>query len=185
MKAIGSQAICLALILTGCASTEQPSASGTYRVEKIQAGAGGASGEAPVRIKLSSSGNASVADLSSIVSYVKVVAKREATKQQAALAEQRARAIVAKMSPDQRARSRFIAIDTSRSALRFESQPAIVLGAPQASGPAPTFTRSVMVWDAQRQTLVGNTVYDIQQAPPVGTIARFDSQNALYLGAGM
>jgi hypothetical protein len=185
MKALVSHAICLMLFLSGCAATDQPSVSGTYRVEGVKAGGGVANGEAPVRVKLSSSGNVSEADLASIVSYVKIVAKREATKQQAMIAQQRARAIIAKMSPSQRARSRYIAVDTSRSALRFESQNAIILGAPQSVGPAPSFTHSVMVWDAQNQALVGNIVYDIKSAPPIGTLAKFESQYAVYVGMGM
>src|SRR5450755_1509800 len=104
MKICVAILICCSIVLSGC---ETPAAStGAYTVQNIKAGGTGANGEAPVRIKLSSAGNLSEADLSSIVAYVKVVAKREATKQQAMVAQQRARAIAARMSPAARAKSR-------------------------------------------------------------------------------
>jgi hypothetical protein len=177
--------VCLSLILSGCNTTDQPAASGTYKVQSVNAGGGVANGEAPVRIKLSTSGNLSEADLSSIVSYVKIVAKREATKQQAMIAQQRARTIAAKMSPSQRAQSRYIAVETTRSALNFETQPAIYVEGPtKLLGPAPKFERSVMLWDTQRETLVGNVVYDIKGTPAIGTTAKFESMSAKYVGAG-
>jgi hypothetical protein len=185
MKVAATSLICVSLIVSGCNTTDQPATSGTYKVQSVKAGPGGSNGEAPVRIKLTTSGNVSEADLSSIVSYVKIVAKREATREQARIAQQRARAIAAKMSPSQRAQSRYIAVETSRSALDFRSQPAVfVKGEPPPSGPAPKFARSVMLWDTQRETLVGNIVYDIKDTPAVGTSAKFESISAKYVGAG-
>lgn len=173
----------LALNLAGC---ETPAAAtGAYTVQNIKSSGTGADGEAPVRIKLSSAGNLSEADLSSIVAYVKVVAKREATKQQAMVAQQRARAIAAAMSPAARAKSRYIAVETVRSAADFRTQPGVYIpGAPSPAGPAPKFERSVMIFDTARQTLVGNSVYDINNTPAVGTTAKFETYTARYVGGG-
>lgn len=179
--------VSLLLALGGCDSTDS-GASGTFRVQSIKSSGTGADagGESSVRIRLSTSGNVAEADLSSIVAYVKIVAKREATKRQAMIAAQRARTAAAKMSPAQRKASRYIAVDTERSAPYFDTQPAeYVEGAnPAKTGPAPKFERSVMLWDTQTQTLVGNAVYDIAATPPVGQKAQFDSVVATYVGGG-
>ena len=173
---------CLSLGLAGCETTP---AAGAYTVQNIKSGSPGPDGEAPVRIKLSSAGNLSEADLSSVVAYVKIVAKREATRQQALVAQRRAQAIAARMSPAVRAKTRYIAVETVRSAASFQTQPAIyVEGRPPTAGLAPKFDRSVMLWDTERQALVGNAVYDISSTPAVGTSARFDTYTARYVGGG-
>lgn len=176
------------LALGGCESTDSSAANSTFRVQNIKSsGTGqGTGGESTVRIQLSSSGNLAEADLASIVAYVKIVAKREATKRQAMIAAQRARAAVAKMPAAQRAASRYIAVETERSSATFDTQPAsYVEGAqPTSSGAAPKFERSVMLWDTQAQTLVGNSVYDISSTPPVGKRAQFETYTATYVGTG-
>lgn len=186
MKISVAVLVCLSLVLSGCETTPAAnSATGAYTVQNIKSGGAGSDGEAPVRIKLSSAGNMSEADLSSIVAYVKIVAKREATRQQAMVAQQRAQAIAAKMSPAVRAKTRYIAVETVRSAASFQTQPAVfVEGRPALAGPAPKFERSVMIWDTARQALVGNAVYDISSTPAVGTSARFETYTARYVGGG-
>ena len=186
MRVLISVLLCAALPLASCNTTDMPAVSGTYNVQNIKAGAPGTDGEASVRIKLTTAGNVSEADLSSIVTFVKIVAKREATRQQAMLAQQRARAALAKMSPAQRAQVRYLAIETVRSAPNFQSQPAVfVEGPPPPAGAAPKFDRSVMLFDTQSETLVGNTVYDINRPPAVGLNAKFESFTARYIGTGM
>lgn len=183
MKISVAALVGLSLLLSGCETPAASSAAGAYTVQNIKSGGTGAGGEAPVRIKLSSAGNFSEADLSSIVAYVKIVAKREATKQQAMVAQQRARAIAAKMSPAVRAKTRYLAVETVRSAADFRTQPAVYIeGAAPPAGPAPKFERSVMIFDTQRQTLVGNAVYDIKSTPAVGTNAKFETYTARYVG---
>lgn len=185
MKICVAALLCWSLLLAGCETPATAPASGAYTVQNIKAGGTGTGGEAPVRIKLSSAGNFSEADLSSIVAYVKIVAKREATKQQAMVAQQRAHAIAAKMSPTARAQTRYIAVETVRSAADFRTQPAIYIEGPTpTAGPAPKFERSVMIFDTQRQTLVGNAVYDINSTPAVGTNAKFETYTARYVGGG-
>lgn len=178
----------LLLVFGGCESTDSSGASGTFRVQNISSsGTGqGTGGESTVRIKLSSSGNLAEADLASIVAYVKIVAKREATKRQAMIAMQRARAAQAKMAPAQRKATRYLAVDTERSAPLFDTQPANYVegAAPASTGPAPKFERSVMLWDTQTQSLVGNAVYDINATPPVGKRAQFETYTATYVGGG-
>ncbi len=44
--------------------------------------------------------------------------------------------------------------------------------------------KSVMIWDTQSQQIVGNDVYDVQAVPRVGTIARFETYSAKYVGSG-
>ncbi len=186
IKQLVATVLCVSMLLTGCDSTDT-NANATYRVQSIASSGTGAGGEAPVRIKLSTGGDVAQADLSSIVAFVQIVAKREATKRQAIVAAQRARATVARMNPGQRAKTRYIAVETERSAPNFDSQPATYVEGPTsaARGPAPAFERSVMLWDTQTQTLVGNAVYDIKSTPPKGSSARFESFTAQYVGAGL
>ena len=190
-RSFAALACLTALALGGCSAPEAPAGSGVYTVRSVTSGRGGSGGEAPVRIKLTTAGNFSEADLSSIVAYVKIVARREATRQQRQVAEQRARAAIARMSPAQRAKTRYVAVDTERSAPSFETQAATMVGSgspetggPINRGPAPKFDRSIMLFDSQSQTLVGNSVYDVASAPPVGQVARFESYVAQYVGAG-
>lgn len=183
MKICLAVLLCLSLVLASC---ETPAAApSAYTVQAIKSTGPGDGSEAPVRIKLSSAGNLAEADLSSIVAYVKIAAKREATKQQALVAQQRAQAIAARMSPATRAQTRYIAVETVRSSASFQTQPGVyVEGGTPVAGPAPRFERSVMIFDTQRQTLVGNSVYDINGTPAVGSTAKFETYTARYVGGG-
>ena len=44
---------------------------------------------------------------------------------------------------------------------------------------------SVMVWDTQSQEIVGNNVYDLNAAPPDGSVIRFETFSAEYVAAGL
>ena len=39
-----------------------------------------------------------------------------------------------------------------------------------------------MIWDTQSEQIVGNNVYDVESAPPVGQTAKFETFSAEYVG---
>jgi hypothetical protein len=64
-----------------------------------------------------------------------------------------------------RKKTRYIAVDTEKNA--------------QTS---PKAKKVVMVWDTQSESLVGNTVYDLQSPPAVGNSIVFTTYAAEYVG---
>lgn len=99
-----------------------------------------------------------------------IVAKHQATERQRAIAEARAAQAYRAMPPQRKAsmkqkKVRYIAVDTERNE--------------QSKG-----KKSVMVWDTQNQEVVGNSVYDVEKTPAVGSTAKFDAYNAEYVGTG-
>jgi len=44
--------------------------------------------------------------------------------------------------------------------------------------------KAVMIYDAQSGQVVGNTVYDVQSPPSVGSTSRFGTYTAEYVGGG-
>ena len=43
-------------------------------------------------------------------------------------------------------------------------------------------SKAVIIWDTQSEQIVGNNVYDVESAPPVGQTARFETVSAEYMG---
>jgi hypothetical protein len=41
-----------------------------------------------------------------------------------------------------------------------------------------------MIYDTQTQQVVGNNVYDVKKAPKQGTVSKFDTYSAEYVGTG-
>ena len=101
-----------------------------------------------------------------------VVAKHQATERQRRLAEARARVYYGRLAPSKKIamkkrKVRYIAVDTERN-----------------EKTSPKAKKVVMIWDTQAETVVGNNVYDVEKTPPVGSIAKFDTYSADYVGSG-
>ena len=101
-----------------------------------------------------------------------VVAKRQATERQRRIAEARARRTYAAMSQQRKAQMkqkkvRYLAVDTEKD-----------------ERTSPKAEKSVMIWDTESQQVVGNNVYDVQDAPKVGSTAKFETYSAEYVGSG-
>ena len=97
-----------------------------------------------------------------------IIAKHQATERQRRIAEERARLAYQSAPPPRRAhyqKSRYIAVDTVREK--------------DASG-----AKSVMIYDTQTQQVVGNDVYDLKRSPKEGTISKYDTYSAEYVGEG-
>ncbi|MDD5200164.1 MAG: hypothetical protein PHC88_10225, partial [Terrimicrobiaceae bacterium] len=43
---------------------------------------------------------------------------------------------------------------------------------------------AVMIYDTQSKALVGNDVYDVKSAPKTGTVTKYDTVQAQYVGTG-
>ncbi len=100
-----------------------------------------------------------------------VIAKHQATERQRRLAEQRARVYYGRMSAQKRAsmkqkKVRYIAVKT------------------ESNGQTSKGATPVMLWDTQSQSIVGNSVYDVEKTPSVGSTARFETHSAEYVGSG-
>ena len=98
---------------------------------------------------------------------VHVVSKHEATKMQKEIAEARAKAVYAELPPatkKQVQKKRYIAVDTKKDS-------------------RITGEKAVMVFDTKTEKVVGNDVYDVEKAPPVGSTAKFDTVSATYVGS--
>ncbi len=101
-----------------------------------------------------------------------VVAKRQATERQRRIAEERARRTYAAMSQKRKVemkqkKVRYLAVDTEKD-----------------ERTSPKAEKSVMIWDTESQQVVGNNVYDIDEAPKVGSTAKFETYSAEYVGTG-
>lgn len=102
-----------------------------------------------------------------------IISKQQATERQRKIAEQRARLymarreqqLAAQSAPKKTKPSRFIAVQTERSA--------------QSQGKS-----AVMIFDTQTNEVVGNNVYDLKSSPRVGEVAKFDTYSAQYVGTG-
>lgn len=110
-----------------------------------------------------------------VATTVYIIAKHKATERQRLLAEQRARAVAAKMEAKQKRevaagkttkkKSRYIAVDTVKDE-------------------KSTGAKTVMIFDTQSKEIVGNNVYDVKEAPATGSVAKFDTYSAEYVGTG-
>jgi len=101
-----------------------------------------------------------------------VIAKHQATERQRRIAEERARVYYARLAPEKKValkkkKVRYIAVDTEKN-----------------EQTSPKAQKSVMIWDTESETVVGNNVYDVQSTPEVGSTAKFETYSAEYVGSG-
>jgi hypothetical protein len=113
---------------------------------------------------------AAVGALVAVTTYV--IAKHQASERQRKIAEERAQVYYGRMTVEKKAtlkkkKVRYIAVDTEND-----------------HRTSPKAKKSVMIWDTQSETVVGNNVYDVEKAPRVGTTAKFETYSAEYVGSG-
>jgi len=153
------------LILSGCENMS-PQTQGTL----AGLGAGALAGGVAKAAGMSDSSAVAIGMATgAAVGYgVYVLAKHQATERQRRVAEERARLAYQQMSAQRRAavkKHRYIAVPTVRERDSKGAQ-------------------SVMVYDTQTQQIVGNNVYDVKQAPKAGTVSKYDTYTAEYMGGG-
>ena len=153
------------LLLTGCENLS-PAANGAVFGTGAGILAGGVAKAAGASTSQAAAIGLATGAIVGITTYV--IAKRQATERQRKIAEERARLAYESAPAPKKAlyqKTRYIAVDTVRER---DSQGA----------------KSVMIYDTQTQQVVGNNVYDIKQAPKEGSVSKFDTYSAEYVGSG-
>jgi len=174
-----------AILAAGCAQPSANNASmpnGAFTIQDIKTMPGRRDGR--VQIKLSTPGNYAEADESTLVRIAQIVAVREASSRQRQVAEERARATYRKIAAQPAShpkKSRYLAVKTDLSA----PTPQKAGAEGSRSKPKARATASVMIFDTETQEIVGNKVYDLGSAPPSGSVARFETFTAEYVGSGL
>jgi hypothetical protein len=107
-----------------------------------------------------------------------VVSKQQATARQRQIAAANARTAMAKLEAKEKKqpssgtakpkakKPRFIAVDTA------------------AAAESPKGTRQVMVYDTRSEQIVGNNVYNVGKQPSVGSVNKYETVSAQYVGTG-
>ena len=152
-------------LLTGCENLS-PAANGAVFGTGAGILAGGAAKAAGASTSQAAAIGLATGALVGITAYV--IAKQQATERQRKIAEERARLAYESAPAPKKARyqkTRYIAVDTVREK---DSQGA----------------KSVLIYDTQTQQVVGNNVYDVKQAPKEGSVSKFDTYSAEYVGSG-
>ncbi|HEV3209315.1 MAG TPA: hypothetical protein VGY91_03560 [Chthoniobacterales bacterium] len=153
------------LLLTGCENLS-PAANGAL----FGAGAGALAGGVAKAAGASNSEAVAIGLATGAIVGVTayVIAKHQATERQRKIAEERARLAYEDAPAPRKAayrKARYIAVDTVREK-------------------NSTGAKSVMIYDTQSQQVVGNNVYDVKQSPKEGTVSKFDTYSAEYVGSG-
>jgi hypothetical protein len=149
---------CFVLFAAGCAQTARDSSFTLRQIDSAPSGNG------PVRVVLTTPDETAKADARVVVAFMKIVAVHVATQRQRQIAEARARAAFRKTP----GKARYFAVVTEKS----------------AAAPGQKAATSVMIWDTQAETMVANKVYDVESTPRIGTVARFETFSAEYIGDG-
>jgi hypothetical protein len=153
------------LLLTGCENLS-PAANGAL----FGAGAGALAGGVAKAAGASNTEAVAIGLATGAIvgATAYVIAKHQATERQRKIAEERARLAYADASATRKAsyrKARYLAVDTVREK-------------------NSTGAKSVMIYDTQTQQVVGTNVYDVKQAPKQGSVSKFDTYTAEYVGAG-
>jgi hypothetical protein len=161
-----SSAVLLAgLLLTGCENMS-PEANGAVFGTGAGVLAGGLARAAGASTSEAVAIGLATGAVAGVTAYV--IAKHQATERQRQYAEERARLAYENASAQRQAgyrKARYLAVDTVREQ--------------DSSG-----AKSVMIYDTQTQQVVGNNVYDVKQAPKEGSVSKFDTYSAEYVGSG-
>jgi hypothetical protein len=153
------------LLLTGCENMS-PEANGAVFGTGAGVLAGGLARAAGASTSEAVAIGLATGAVAGVTAYV--IAKHQATERQRRYAEERARLAYENAPPPRRAqykKTRYLAVSTVREK-------------------NSTGAKSVMIYDTQTQQVVGNNVYDVKQAPKEGTVSKFDTYSAEYVGTG-
>jgi hypothetical protein len=160
-----SAALVAGLLMTGCENMS-PAANGVLFGTGTGILAGGAAKAAGASSSEAAAIGLATGAIVGVTAYV--IAKHKATERQRKIAEERARLAYENAPAPEKARyqkTRYIAVDTVREK-------------------DSTGAKSVMIYDTQSQQVVGNNVYDVKQSPKEGSVSRFDTYSAEYVGPG-
>ncbi len=143
-------------------------------------------------------------DMNRVISQQTNLIRYQATEYQRRVAEERARAYVAaqrrttsaptktaepKSAPKKTPKSKTTKADPKPEEPKTVAAPKklpryIAVDTVKDKRASPKAKKVVMIWDTQAQELVGNNLYDVENPVAVGTIAKFETYAAEYIGAG-
>ena len=96
--------------------------------------------------------------------------RHTATKLQRQIAEQNARAYLAKLTPEKK-------LQLKKKKVQYIAVPTV-----RSKETSPQAKEVLMIWDVPRETLVGKNVYELGTAPEIGKLATYDNMVAEYVG---
>ena len=112
-----------------------------------------------------------------------VISKQQATNRQRQIALQNARAAEARLLAQQKA-SKPRTTTSGRVAKKAPAQmPKYIAVDTETSSQSPAGAKPVMLYDTQSQRLVGNDVFNLKSRPADGTVKKFDTMSAQYVGS--
>ena len=155
-----SYGIC-AVLFSGCVTSENAGTAGSV--------AGGVASSVASATGLGWAGSTAIGYgvQGATLVTVEVLKKYEASEQQKAIAQARAEAYMEGLNAAQKQevkKKRYIAVNTKKDS-RIQGE------------------KAVMVFDTKSEKIVGNSVYDVEDAPPTGSTAKFDTVTATYVGS--
>jgi hypothetical protein len=134
-------------------------------------------------------------DMSRIIGTQTMLIRLQATEYQRKVAEARARAFVAaqrkeaveprpaeKSAPNPKkpkASAPQVAVQPKKKLPRY-----LAVETVKDKRSAPEVKKVIMIWDTQSESLVSNDLYDVKTPPSPGSVAKFETYSAEYIGAG-
>ena len=106
------------------------------------------------------------------------VAKYQATQEQRAQAATVAKRVAPKVQAKRKQQAA-----AKPSTKKAASKPTKYIAIPTKSDSRAKTKTSVMLWDTEAQEIVGNNVYDLNAAPPSGTVVKFETYSAEFVAA--
>jgi hypothetical protein len=127
-------------------------------------------------------------DMTRIVGQQMRLIRYQASEHQRKVAEERARAFVA--AQRRAAASPKIAKEPKADQPKVAAKPKklpryLAVDTVKDKRASPKAKKVVMLWDTQSETFVGNNIYDVENPPPLGSTAKFETLSAEYIGAGL
>ena len=110
-----------------------------------------------------------------------IIAKHQATERQRKIAEQRARIYLAKRQEAEKAAAQARA-SAPATTKKNEPQQLRYIAVRTEKENFNTGKEAVMIFDTKSDSIVGNQVYDLKQTPKVGSVQKFDTYSAEFVG---
>ncbi len=112
-----------------------------------------------------------------------IISKQQATARQRQIALQNARAAEARLLAQQKATTTRRTTSGQVAKKAPAQMPKYIAVDTETSSQSPTGAKPVMIYDTQSQRLVGNDVFNLKSKPAEGTVKKFDTMSAKYVGS--
>ena len=112
-----------------------------------------------------------------------IISKQQATARQRQIALQNARAAEARLLAQQKATPTRRTTSGQPAKKAPAQMPKYIAVDTETSSQSPSGAKPVMLYDTQSQRLVGNDVFNLKSRPAEGTVKKFDTMSAKYVGS--